>query len=89
MPEYVLFSEELYRTGGTALSAPAKELSHDLEGIGPVRTYLVDIAAVAGSLPPMPDPRWLGRLARTFDVAGRGLPYMLGLRRRRRVASEH
>jgi Protein of unknown function (DUF2652) len=89
LPEYVLFSEELYRTGGAALSAPVNELSHDLEGIGPVRTYHVDIAAFAGSLPAMPDPRWLERLGRTVDVAGRGLPYMLGLRRRRRVASGH
>jgi hypothetical protein len=88
-PEYVLLSEELYRTGGTALSDPVQELSQDLEGIGPVRTYFVDITAVAGSLPPMPDPRWPRRLARTVDVAGRGLPYMLGLRRRRRVASDH
>jgi hypothetical protein len=85
--EYVLFSEELYRTGAPALSDRVQEGSHDLEGIGPVQTYFVDIADVAGSLPPTPDPGWLGRLGRTVDVAGRGVPYMLGLRRRRRVAS--
>jgi hypothetical protein len=87
LPEYILFSEELYQTGGAALSAGgANELSHDLEGIGAVRTYHVDIEEFAGSLPAMPDPPWLERIGRTFDVAGRGLPYMLGLRRRRRVA---
>jgi hypothetical protein len=86
VPEYVLFSEELYQTGGEALFAPVSELSVDLEGIGPVLTYHVDIADVAGSLPALPDPRLLERLGRTLDVAGRGLPYMLGLRRRRRVA---
>jgi hypothetical protein len=86
-PEYVLFSEELYRTGGAALSDPVHEVSHEVEGIGPVHTYFVDIADVAGSLPPLPDPGWLGRLGRTVDVAGRGLPYMLGFRHRRRVAS--
>jgi hypothetical protein len=89
LPEYVLFSEELYRTGGAALSSNASELSHDLEGIGPVSTYHVDIAAFAGSLPAMPDPSWLERVGRTVDVAGRGMPYMLGLRRRRRVAPGH
>ena len=83
----MLFSEELYRSGGTALSVPVEELSHDLEGIGPVRTYCADITAMADALPPLPDPRWPGRLSRTLDVAGRGLPYMLGLRRGRRVAS--
>ena len=87
VPEYVLFSEELYRTGATGLSAPVEELSHDLEGIGPVHTYAVDIAALADSLPPLPEPRWPGRISRTLDVAGRGLPSMLGLRRRR-VASD-
>jgi hypothetical protein len=86
-PEYVLFSEELYRAGGAALSDAVQEVSQDLEGIGPVRTYFVDLADVADSVPPMPDPSWLRRLGRTVDVAGRGLPYMLGLRRRRRVAS--
>jgi hypothetical protein len=86
-PEYLLFSEELYRTGGAALADPVQEVSHDLEGIGPVRTYFVEIADVAASLPPVADPPLLRRLGRTFDVAGRGLPYMLGLRRRRRGAS--
>jgi hypothetical protein len=88
-PEYVLLSEELYRTGGAALADPVQEVSHDLEGIGLVRTYFVEIADVAGSPPPTPDPPLLRRLGRTVDVAGRGLPYMLGLRRRRHLASGH
>lgn len=82
--EYVLFSEELYRNGGGAFD-PVQQVEQDLEGIGRVRTYFADIA---GSLPPMPHPSRLARLARTVDVAGRGIPYMLGLRRPRRVASE-
>ena len=86
-PEYVLFSEELYRTGEAALPDPVHEVSQDLEGIGRVRSYFVDIEDLAGSLPPPPVPTWVGRLARTFDVAGRGLPYMLGVRRRRRTAA--
>jgi hypothetical protein len=32
---------------------------------------------------------WLGRLGRTAGLVGRGLPYMLGLRRRRHTASAH
>jgi Protein of unknown function (DUF2652) len=88
-PEYVLFSEELYQTGRADLPESAQEIPQDLEGIGPVRTYVVEMADVAGSPPPTPDPGWLGRLGRTVDVAGRGLPYMVGLRRRRHVASGH
>lgn len=86
--EYVLFSEDLYRTS-EAPPEPVHEIAHDLEGIGPVRAYFVEIEDVAGSLPPRPELSWAGRLGRTFDVAGRGLPYMLGLRRRRRTASAH
>jgi hypothetical protein len=86
-PEYVLFSEELYRNGGNAFD-PVQQVDQDLEGIGRVRTYFAEIAGVAGPLPPLPEPSWLGRLARTIDVAGRGVPYMLGLRRPRRVAFE-
>ena len=89
VPEYVLLSEELYRTGDAALADSAHEVSQDLEGIGPVRAYFVDVEDLAGPLPPLPDPSWVGRLGRTVGLAGRGLPYMLGLRRRRRIASAH
>lgn len=86
-PEYVLFSEELYQNCGKAFD-PVQQVDQDLEGIGRVRAYFAEIADVAGQLPPMPEPSRLERLARTVDVAGRGMPYMLGLRRPRRVSSE-
>ena len=63
------------------------EISHDLEGIGPSQAYFVRIEDLAGSIPSLPDPPVLGRLGQTIEVVGRGLPYMLGLRRRRRTAS--
>lgn len=86
-PEYLLFSEALYRNGGDAFD-PLQTVEQELEGIGRVQTYFADITSVAGPPPPIPDLGWLERLSRTVDVAGRGLPYMLGLRRLRRVASE-
>ncbi len=89
VPEYVLLSEELHRTGDAALPGPAHEVSQDVEGIGQVRAFFVDFADLTGSLPPLPDPSMLGRLGRTLAVAGSGMPYMLGLRRRRRTASAH
>lgn len=89
VPEYVLLSEELYSTAGNgALPAPAHEVSQDIEGIGPVRAFFVDVDDL-GSLPPLPDPSVLGRLGRTLAVAGAGMPYMLGLKRRRRTAPAH
>jgi len=87
IPEYVLLSEELYRTGDTALPEPLHEVSQDLEGIGPVRLYFVDVEDLAGPLPPPPDPSVLGRVGDTVGLVGRGLPYMLRLRRRHPAAS--
>ncbi len=88
VPEYVLLSEELYRTGDAPLPGPAHEVSQDVEGIGPVRAFFVDLADLTGSLPPLAGSiACVGRLGRTLAVAGTGLPYMLGLRRRRRTAT--
>ena len=44
VPEYVLLSEELYHTATTPMPGPAHEVAQDLEGIGPVRSYFVDVA---------------------------------------------
>jgi|SRR5829696_701212 len=87
--EYVLLSEELYETGDFAAPEKVHELSQDLEGIGPVRTYFVDVKDLAGPLAPPPKPSSLGRLGSTVGLVGRGLPYMLGLRRPRHAASAH
>jgi hypothetical protein len=85
-PEYVLFSEDLYLTGAGGFD-PVQQLAQQLEGIGEVNTFFADIIGVAGPPAPLPDPGWFGRISRTLDVAGRGMPVMLGLRRPRRVAS--
>jgi acetolactate synthase small subunit len=87
VPEYVLMSEELYGTRRAPLPAPAAEISQELEGIGPVRSYFVDVSPVTASQPPLPQPTLTGRIGRTLAVAGSGLPYMLGLRRSRRTVS--
>jgi hypothetical protein len=85
LPEYVLLSEELCGSDDGALLDHAQELPQDLEGIGPVRTYFVAVEDLAGPLPPLPDPSPVGRLGKTVGLVGRGLPYMLGLRRPRRT----
>jgi hypothetical protein len=86
-PEYVLMSEELYRTRRSPLSSPARETSEELEGIGPVRAFVVDVSSDGAPLPALPDPTLVGRIGRTLGVASSGLPYMLGLRRSRRSAA--
>ena len=84
--EYVLVSEELYRGGGTAPSEPAmQELAQELDGIGPVRTYFMDVGDIAAPPAPLPDPSWPRRIGGTLGMVGRGLPHIV--RRRRATAS--
>ena len=86
VPEYVLVSEELYRGGGTAPSEPGmQELTQELEGIGPARTYFLDVGDLAAPLAPLPDPSWPRRIGGTLGMVGRGLPHIL--RRRPATAS--
>jgi hypothetical protein len=90
VPEYVLLSEDLYQSGGT--SPPddlMHEISQDLEGIGPVRTYFVKVGDLAGPLAPVPDPSGLRRVGETVAILGRGLRYKLRPRRSRRPAPTH
>jgi hypothetical protein len=87
VPEYLLLSEALYNTTKTPMPGPAHEVSQDLEGIGLARSFFVDVADIPDPLPPLLDPSLLGRVGRTLAVAGSGMPYMLGLRRRRHTAA--
>jgi hypothetical protein len=85
VPEYLLVSEDLYRIGGTAAAdPPMQESAQDLEGIGRVRTYVIELEDIASRLPPLPDPSWARRIGGTFAMVGRGVPYIL--RRRPQAA---
>jgi uncharacterized protein DUF2652 len=74
VPEYVLFSADLYR------GPDAVQLEQELEGLGRVQTSFVDLRERAGTVPAGPYglPR---RLGETLSVIGRGMPYLLGLKR--------
>ena len=51
-----------------------------------VRAHAVDVQDLVASLPPLPPPAWGGRIGRTLVAAGQGMPYFLGIRRRRDAA---
>src|SRR3954449_1974435 len=89
VPEYVLLSEDLYRSGGTSPpDLPIHEIAQDLEGIGPVRTYFVEVGDLAGPLAPLPDPTWLRRVGVTVGMVGRGLRFMPRRRARAPTAAQ-
>jgi uncharacterized protein DUF2652 len=75
IPEYILFSGELYS------GADGVPLEQELEGLGPVQTYFLDVTDLAAGRPPAAAPALPKRFGETFRVIGRGLPYMLGLKR--------
>jgi hypothetical protein len=90
VPEYVLLSEDLHRSGGTSpADHPMQEVSQHLEGIGPVRMYFVEVEDLAGPLPPVPDPSLLRRFGGTVGMVGGGLRYMFRPRRPGRTAPTH
>jgi hypothetical protein len=78
VPEYVLVSEDLYLPGADGTSAvPMQEVAQDLEGIGPVRSFFVDVEEIAVPVADLPDPSWPRRIGGTFAMVGRGLPHIL------------
>jgi hypothetical protein len=85
IPEYVLLTDELRRTDAASLPESAGELTPDLEGIGTIRAYVVDVADLDDVGPASPAPTLRSRIGSTFSAVGRGLPYMLGTRKPRRT----
>ena len=88
VPEYLLVTDELFGNGGTASSELAMQgIELDLEGIGRVQTYFVDVEDITGPLAPLPDPSWSRRIGGTFAMVGRGIPYVIRQRRPRSLSS--
>ena len=85
LPEYVLLTEELYRTDSTSLPERVGEIAPELEGIGKVHAYFVDVGDLTGSGAGVLTPTLRSRLGSTFSAVGRGLPYMLGTKKPRRA----
>lgn len=82
VPEYLLISDDLFRNGGITASALAMhEIAQDLEGIGPVQTYFVDVDEIAAPAAQPSDPSWPRRIGGTLGMVGRGLPHVLPRRR--------
>ena len=85
IPEYVLLTDDLARTDHASLPEAVQEISPDLEGIGSIRAHYVDVAALDQSAVPRRRPTIGSRLGSTFSAVGRGLPYMLGMKKPRIV----
>jgi hypothetical protein len=77
VPEYVLVSDDVYRNAGTASSELVmREIDQDLEGIGQVQTFFVNIEDLPAPPEPLPAPSWPRRLGNTFGMVVGGLPHV-------------
>ena len=80
LPEYVLLSEELYGGVEADLRDRARPIEQNLEGLGKARAYFVGLGGGGDSS--AREPAGLPeRIAGTISVLGRGMPYLLGLKR--------
>jgi hypothetical protein len=68
--EYALLSEDLHATGGVDGAEPCEQ---ELEGLGPVRGYFVELEP-----PPAEGANVAVRGGETLGTIVRGVPYMLG-----------
>src|SRR5262245_63566456 len=83
IPEYLLLSEAVFRRMDDRVRSRGQALAQELEGLGVVPTYFMDLAEIAGDAPPAPEVTALGRLRENLGVVLRSLPYLLGLKRPR------
>ena len=72
--EYALLSEDLHANGGVD---DARPVDQELEGLGSVRAYFVEL----GEPEPADAPGVAARLGETLGVIARGVPYMVGRNR--------
>jgi hypothetical protein len=83
IPEYLLLSEAVFRRMDDRVRSRGQALAQELEGLGIVLTYFMDLAEIAGDASPAPEVTALGRFRENLGVVLRSLPYLLGLKRPR------
>jgi hypothetical protein len=83
IPEYLLLSEAVFGCVDDRVRSRGQALAQELEGLGVVPTYFMDVTEIAGDASPDPEVTELGRFRENFGVVFRSLPYFLGLKRPR------
>jgi class 3 adenylate cyclase len=81
VPEYVLMSEPIYARATDHLRSFGKQSTEDLEGLGELTTYYVDLREMAQVAPAAREPSRLRRIIGWLKLAWRSTPYLLGLRK--------
>jgi hypothetical protein len=79
--EYMLMSEPVFERLDANVRHLGQPVAENLEGLGEVTTYYVDLVAMGKDLPTALSPSWLRRILAWLKMTLRSLPYFVGLRR--------
>jgi len=79
--EYVLMSDALHQELAPSLGTEANQLDEDLEGIGPQRTFYVELDTLTGPHEVTVTPSFFGKLAGWLRMTWRTIPYLLGAKK--------
>jgi class 3 adenylate cyclase len=78
--EYVLMSEPLYRSLDPQLRGRAERVDQELEGLGTMPLYFVELGDLPIELPATPEPSLPARIRETLGLGLRAFPRVLGVR---------
>ena len=78
--EYILMSDSIYEGCASALRDRSVPIDQELEGVGNVTSYFVDLEPIALPPPELPEPTFLERVRETAGVIRRCFPRVTGLR---------
>lgn len=82
VPEYVLMTDELHAKLPESVRTAAQDQTEELEGLGPTRTWYVDLARAQGDWAPPPrTPSFRRRFFAWLRLSWRSLPYFIGLKK--------
>jgi hypothetical protein len=79
--EYVLISERLYEQLEPKVRDHAVLVEQELEGLGSMPLYFVELAKLPVEIPSVPEPTLPARVRATIGFGMRALPRVVGLRR--------
>lgn len=81
IPEYLLMTQPVLEQLNDQVRQRAAAHSLQLEGLGEVPAYFVNVTEIAESLPSPSSASVFNKVAATLGMAWRTLPFMVGLRR--------
>jgi hypothetical protein len=81
--EYVLMSDSVYESCAASLRDRSVPIDQELEGVGNVTSYFVDLEPIALATPELAEATFLERVRETVGVGLRCFPREIGIRRLR------